>query len=87
VEGVVDGKSEALGFLVGTLSRHRLVAPSFVETTQTRYFFDRVMGGYVDRQLRSSSNYNCALLFAVLTPGLINATRGHPATRRVVQEP
>jgi hypothetical protein len=51
VAGLVDGKSEALGFLLETLSRHGLVATFFVETMQTRYFFDSAMRGYVDQLL------------------------------------
>src|SRR5208283_2072113 len=56
VAGVVDGKSEALGFLVDTLSRHGLVATFFVETVQARYFPDAAMGGYVDRLLRAGQD-------------------------------
>jgi len=53
VAGMVDGKSQALGFLVETLSRYDLIATFFVETVHTRYFSDRVMGGYVDQLLRA----------------------------------
>jgi hypothetical protein len=56
VAGVVDGKSEALGFLVETLSGHGLVATFFVETVHTRYFPDTVMGGYIDRLLRAGQD-------------------------------
>src|SRR6516162_5741615 len=49
VAGMVDGKSEALGFLVETLSRYGLVATFFVVTVQSRYFSDRAMGDYVER--------------------------------------
>ena len=56
VAGVVGGKSQALGFLVETLSRYGLVATFFVETVQTRYFPDRVMGSYVDRLLRAGQD-------------------------------
>ena len=56
VAGVVDGKSEALGFLVETLRGHGLVATFFVETVHTRYFPDTVMGGYVDRLLRAGQD-------------------------------
>ena len=56
VAGMVDGKSEALGFLVETLSDHGLVATFFVETLHTRYFPDTVMGGYVDRLLRAGQD-------------------------------
>ncbi len=56
VAGMVDGKSEGLGFLVETLSGHGLVATFFVETLHTRYFPDTVMGGYVDRLLRAGQD-------------------------------
>jgi hypothetical protein len=56
VAGVVGGKSEALGFLVETLSGHGLVATFFVETVHTRYFPDTVMGGYVDQLLRAGQD-------------------------------
>jgi hypothetical protein len=48
---MVGDRSEGLGFLVETLSRYVLTATFFVETTQARYFSDRMMGGYVDRLL------------------------------------
>ena len=53
VAGMVEGRSEALGFLVETLTSHGLVATFFVETVHTRYFSDRMMGGYVERLLRA----------------------------------
>jgi peptidoglycan/xylan/chitin deacetylase (PgdA/CDA1 family) len=56
VGGVVDGKSEGLGFLVETLNRYGLVATFFIETLQTRYFPDTVMGGYVDLLLRAGQD-------------------------------
>lgn len=56
VAGLVDGKSEALGFLAETLSGHGLVATFFVETVHTRYFPDTVMGGYVDHLLRAGQD-------------------------------
>jgi hypothetical protein len=56
VAGMVDGKSEALGFLVETLGRYGLAATFFVETVHTRYFPDTVMGGYVDRLLRAGQD-------------------------------
>jgi peptidoglycan/xylan/chitin deacetylase (PgdA/CDA1 family) len=56
VAGMVDGKSEALGFLLETLNDYGLVATFFVETAHTRYFSDKVMGGYVDRLLRADQD-------------------------------
>ena len=56
VAGVVDGKSQGLGFLVETLTGHGMVATFFVETVHTRYFPDTLMGGYVDRLLRAGQD-------------------------------
>ena len=56
VAGMVGGKSEALGFLVETLSEQGLVATFFVETVHTRYFSDTIMGGYVERLLRAGQD-------------------------------
>jgi hypothetical protein len=56
VAGMVEGKSEALGFLVEMLNRHGLIATFFVETMQSRYFSDRVMGDYVERLMRASQD-------------------------------
>jgi hypothetical protein len=56
VAGMVEGKSEALGFLVETLTRYDLVATFFVETVHTRYFSDRMMGGYVERLLHADQD-------------------------------
>jgi hypothetical protein len=56
VAGMVDGKSQALGFLVETLSGHGLAATFFVETLHTRYFPDTVMGGYVEGLLHAGQD-------------------------------
>lgn len=56
VAGMVEGKSEGLGFLLETLNRYGLIATFFVETTQSRYFSDRPMGVYVDRLMRASQD-------------------------------
>jgi hypothetical protein len=56
VAGVVGGKSEALGFLLETLTGHGLVATFFVETAHTRYFTDAPMGSYVERVLRAGQD-------------------------------
>jgi hypothetical protein len=56
VAGPVGGKSEALGFLIETLVRHGLPATFFIETAHTRYFSERVMGGYVDQLLRAGQD-------------------------------
>jgi hypothetical protein len=56
VAGMVGGKSEALGFLIETLSTYGLIATFFVETVHTRYFSDRMMGGYVEGLLRAGQD-------------------------------
>lgn len=56
VSGMVDGKSQGLGFLIETLNKSGLVATFFVETVQTRYFPDNIMGGYVDRLVRAGQD-------------------------------
>jgi hypothetical protein len=56
VAGDVNGSSEALGFLIETLSRHGLAATFFVETVHTRYFGERAMGGYVEQLLRAGQD-------------------------------
>jgi hypothetical protein len=56
VAGEVNGSSEALGFLIATLNRHGLTATFFVETAHTRYFGDRMMGGYVEQLLRAGQD-------------------------------
>ena len=52
----VEGKSEGLGFLVETLNRYGLIATFFVETTQSHYFSDRVMGDYIEQLSRASQD-------------------------------
>ncbi len=49
VWGEVGGKSQALGFILETLSRFQLCATFFVETVHLSYFPERIMGGYVRR--------------------------------------
>src|SRR5438094_59877 len=56
VAGEVNGRSEALGFLIETLRSNRLVSTFFVETVHTRYFADREMGVYVDWLLRAGQD-------------------------------
>jgi hypothetical protein len=51
IAGEVDGKSEALGFLIDTLRQHGLIGTFFVETLHTRYFSDSIMGAYVQQML------------------------------------
>jgi hypothetical protein len=47
VWGEVAGRSEALGFIIRTLSTRGLKATFFVETAHVAYFSDRPMGHYV----------------------------------------
>jgi hypothetical protein len=47
VWGAVDGRSEALGFIVETLASHELCASFFVETVHLSYFPEDAMAGYV----------------------------------------
>lgn len=49
VSGEVNGRSEALGFLIETLCRHGLAATFFVETLHTRCFGEHAMGRYAER--------------------------------------
>lgn len=51
VEGLVGGRSEALGFILDTLARHRLTATFFVEALHTTAFPEGAMGRHVDRIL------------------------------------
>lgn len=48
VEGVINGRSEALGFLLRTLEEYQLEATFFVETLHSRYFGDGPMGRYCE---------------------------------------
>lgn len=48
VAGTVNGRSEALGFLIRTLQDTGLAATFFIETLHTSYFDESEMGGYVD---------------------------------------
>ncbi|NKB19887.1 MAG: hypothetical protein GKS01_05000 [Alphaproteobacteria bacterium] len=49
VWGDVNGRSEALGFMIRTLSDHGLTATFFVETAHTSYFSSTPMGTYVNQ--------------------------------------
>jgi len=51
VEGMVGGRSEALGYILETLARHGLTATFFVEALHTTAFPERAMGRHVDRVL------------------------------------
>ena len=56
VAGEIDGRSEALGFLIETLCRHDLAATFFVETVHTRYFGDLAMGVYAEQLVRAGQD-------------------------------
>ena len=49
VYGIVDGKEEALGFLLETFDRYNITASFFVECANYFYFGDAPMQGIVDR--------------------------------------
>jgi peptidoglycan/xylan/chitin deacetylase (PgdA/CDA1 family) len=56
VGGDVDGKSEALGFVIETLRQYGLTATFFVETVHTRYFGSGAMGDYVETLVRAGQD-------------------------------
>lgn len=56
VAGEVDGKSEALGFLVETLSQYGQRATFFVEALHTRYFPDHAMGRYIEQLMAAEQD-------------------------------
>ena len=56
VAGEINGRSEALGFMIETLSRCDLTATFFVETVHTRFFGTLAMGGYVERLVRAGQD-------------------------------
>jgi hypothetical protein len=56
VWGEVNGRSEALGFLLRTLTEHGLRATFFVETVHTNYFPHNLMGAYVDKILAAGQD-------------------------------
>jgi len=56
VAGLVDGRSEALGFIVETLKANGLVGTFFVETLHTRAFPASSMGRYVDQLLAAGQD-------------------------------
>ena len=51
VAGEINGRSEALGFMLETLAEHDLTATFFVEALHTRALPESRMGAYVDRIL------------------------------------
>ncbi len=48
VAGMIDGRSEALGFMLDGLARHRLTATFFVECLHTRALPETAMGRYIE---------------------------------------
>lgn len=56
VWGEVDGRSEALGFVLRTLREHSLRATFFVETAHTAFFPPRMMGAYVDLMMAADQD-------------------------------
>ncbi len=60
VWGEVGGKSQALGYILETLSRFQLCATFFVETVHLSYFPEQIMGEYVRRDSKTSC-LHCAV--------------------------
>lgn len=56
VAGEIAGKSEALGFLIETLSQYGQCATFFVEALHTRYFPAHAMGRYVERLMAAGQD-------------------------------
>lgn len=56
VAGEVAGKSEALGFLIDTLSQYGQRATFFVEALHTRYFPAHAMGRYVEQLMAAEQD-------------------------------
>ena len=56
VWGAIEGESQALGFLIRTLSQHGLIATFFVETVHTAYFSDAPMGHYVEKLMDANQD-------------------------------
>jgi peptidoglycan/xylan/chitin deacetylase (PgdA/CDA1 family) len=81
VAGVIDGKSHGLGFVVETLARHDLTATFFVETAQTRYFPERVMGGYAERLLHAGQDVQLHL-----HPGWLSFNNGEVDRSQLISD-
>ena len=73
VSGKIGGKSEALGFMIESLSRHGLRATFFVEALHTRYFPPEAMGGYVEALLAADQDVQLHL-----HPAWVNFENGRP---------
>jgi peptidoglycan/xylan/chitin deacetylase (PgdA/CDA1 family) len=77
VAGIVEGRSEALGFITRTLREAGLKATFFVESMHTAYFDERQMGRYID-DLKSAGQdiqlhvHPCWLTFRDGKPDLDN---------------
>ena len=56
VWGEIDGRSEALGFILRVLKRYDLMATFFVETLHVRHFSPAPMGEYVGRLLEAGQD-------------------------------
>lgn len=81
VWGEVDGRSEALGFVLRTLAEHGLHATFFVETVHTNYFPPAVMGAYVDKILEAGHDAQLHL-----HPTWLNFRDGRPMTPNRVDD-
>lgn len=86
VDGVVQGQSEALGFLLRTLQRYQLSATFFTESLQNRYFGIEPMQRRAEQILNAGQDlqlhlHPCWLNFAdgqMLSPHPNDASTGRP---------
>ncbi len=78
VAGIVGTRSEALGFLLDTLTSHALTATFFVETVHTRAFSDREMGSYVEILLEKEQDVQLHLhpCWLAYRDGELDSSRG-----------
>lgn len=89
IDGVIDGTSEALGFLLRTLQHYQLTATFFTESLQSRYFGVAPMQKRVVQILEAGQDvqlhvHPCWLNFA--EGRLINPTPNDQSTGRPLDE-
>ncbi len=56
ISGMINGKSEALGFFIQLLKQHNFVATFFVETVHSCYFSSDIMQHYVSELLEADQD-------------------------------
>ena len=81
VAGEIGGKSEALGFMIETLSEHDLRATFFVEALHTRYFPASAMATYVEQLMTAGQDVQLHL-----HPAWINFENGRPRRSDLVSD-